>query len=174
MNNNLSPINDETTRIFDEICAEQFEKLKLDVLNLSNVDILNEDVLPHLAEQYHITGNEGWIFCQTTEEKRTFIKNSIKLHATRGTKYAILKALELLNIDVNLLEWFEYNGKPYNFKVTLTTEETFPEELEIVILDLIKENKNVRSWLEALEVFLQRRCSVTLASCVISSEEWFV
>lgn len=32
--------------------------------------------LPHLAEQYHITGNEGWLQCRNDEEKRDLIKRS--------------------------------------------------------------------------------------------------
>src|SRR5690625_4095989 len=59
---NLAPIDDINLKIFDEICEERYAKLKLDVLNLTNIDTVPSDVLPHLAEQYHITGDEGWIF----------------------------------------------------------------------------------------------------------------
>jgi len=170
----LSPINDITTKIFDEICEEQFAKLKLDVMNITNIDTIGEDVLPHLAEQYHITGKEGWIFCETMAEKRTFIKNAIKLHATRGTKYAILKALKILNIDAKLTEWFEYNGRPFYFQVLISITDNYTEELEQQIIDLINENKNVRSWLEALQIFLERDMNVVFATCVITSEEIIV
>ena len=103
----IEKIDGNSANINDCQIVSRALSLKLDVMNITNVDTIGVDVLPHLATQYHITGKEGWIFCKTVQEKRNFIKNSIKLHATRGTKYAILKALEILNIDAKLIEWFE-------------------------------------------------------------------
>ena len=77
---NLAPINDINLKVFDQICEERFGALDLKVLDINDVDNLPSDVLPHLAEQYHITGNEGWKFCKTEQEKRDLIKNAINLH----------------------------------------------------------------------------------------------
>lgn len=70
----LAPIADINLKLFDEICEEQYAKINTDVLNISNIDTLPSDALPHLAEQYHITGEEGWMFCKTDEEKRALLK----------------------------------------------------------------------------------------------------
>ena len=169
--NNLAPINDINLKVFDQICEERFSALDLNVLTIYNIDNLPSDVLPHLAEQYHITGNEGWKFCKNEQEKRELIKNAIKLHKYRGTKYAILKALEVINIKANLLEWFEYGGEPFRFKISLDMSSSYDSELELQIFDLINENKNVRSWLENLSVHLKRDASFTIASFVVTSEE---
>lgn len=67
--NNLAPINDINLKVFDQICEERFGELDLKVLDVTDIDNLPVDALPHLAEQYHITGNEGWKFCRNEQEK---------------------------------------------------------------------------------------------------------
>ena len=57
--NDLAPINDINLQIFDEICDERFKKLNIDAVLVTIVDNVPTSALPHLAEQYHIMGNEG-------------------------------------------------------------------------------------------------------------------
>ena len=85
----LAPVNDINLKIFDEICEERFAALDLDALLVSIIDNVPADALPHLAEQYHITGNEGWLQALSETEKRNLIKSSIKMHRYKGTKYAL-------------------------------------------------------------------------------------
>ena len=98
--NSLAPINDINLKIFDEICEERFKKLDLDVLLVTIIDNLPSDALPHLAEQYHITGNEGWLQALSETEKRNLIKSSIKMHRYKGTKYAIEEIFKTLRVIV--------------------------------------------------------------------------
>lgn len=150
--NSLTPIKDISLRAFDEILDERFKKLELKVLELYDVDKIPVDVLPHLAEQYHITGNEGWIQADTVEKKRTLIKNAIRFHRLRGTKYSIIKALESVGYKAELSEWFEYNGTPFYFKVNLNLDEKGIDiDIRNSLIDLVKSYKNVRSHLESLE-----------------------
>jgi len=44
---NLAPIDDINLKIFDEICEERYAKLKLDILNLTNIDTVPSDVLTY-------------------------------------------------------------------------------------------------------------------------------
>lgn len=169
--NNLAPVNDINLKVFDQICEERFGSLNLKVLDINDVDKLPADVLPHLAEQYHITGNEGWKFCKNEQEKRTLIKNALKLHKYRGTKYAIIKALEVIDLKADIEEWFEYNGSPYFFKVLLDTETNYTQEVELQIFDLINENKNARSWLEKLDVNLNTKAEIPFLTYMTSYEE---
>ena len=153
--NNLAPINDINLKIFDEICEERFKKLDLDVLLVTIIDNLPSDALPHLAEQYHITGNEGWLQALSEIEKRNLIKSSIKMHRYKGTKYAIEEIFKTLNIVGNVEEWFSYGGKPYYFKVILQIfNRSINEETEEKLRALINEYKNERSWLEQIEFYL--------------------
>ena len=98
-NNSLAPINDVNLKIFDEICEERFAKLDLDAVLISIIDNVPADALPHLAEQYHITGNEGWLQALSDTEKRNLIKSSIKMHRYKGTKYALEEIFKTLYED---------------------------------------------------------------------------
>lgn len=168
---NLSPINDMHIKIFDEICEERFSKIDIDTLLVIIIDNLPTDALLHLAEQYHITGNEGWLHANTESEKRALIKNAIKIHRYKGTKYALLEIFNTLNLSGTITEWFEYGGKPYHFRVRFDTDKLFEEKFEKEILDLIHENKNVRSVLECLVLHLITKQLLVTASAVISFEE---
>ena len=150
--NNLAPINDISLKAFDEILEERLKKLELNVLELYDVDKLSSDVLPHLAKQYHITGNEGWLQADTIEKKRTLIKNAIRFHRLRGTKYSIIKALESVGYKSELSEWFEYGGKPFYFKVNLCLDNKGIDfQTRNSLIELVKSYKNVRSQLESLD-----------------------
>ena len=119
------------------------------------MDTNASDALPHLAEQYHVTGNEGWLQAVTEEEKRNLIKSSIKMHRYKGTKYAIKEIFKTLNLIGDVEEWFEYNGEPYHFKVSLKISDTsISENMEERLLASVKEYKNERSLLETLNFLL--------------------
>lgn len=151
----LAQINDINLKIFDEICEERFGNLNLDVVLVSIIDNVPSDALPHLAEQYHITGNEGWLQAQNDIEKRKIIKSAIKMHRYKGTKYAIEEILKNLNINGNVSEWFEYNGLPFFFKVILEIfDRPITTETETNLRALIEEYKNERSWLENIQLNL--------------------
>ena len=171
---NLSPINDINLNVFDEICEERFSKINIDTLLVTIIDNLPIDALPHLAEQYHITGNEGWLHATTEEAKRNLIKSAIKIHRYKGTKYALIELFNSLNLKGNLTEWFEYGGNPYHFKVSFDIDKFFEEKFEQDLLDLINENKNVRSILESLVLHLITKNNLAIASAVISFEEMIV
>ena len=168
---NLAPINDINLKIFDEICEERFGNLNLDAVLVSIIDNAPSDALPHLAEQYHITGNEGWLQALSESEKRNLIKSAIKMHRYKGTKYAIEEIFNTLNIVGNVKEWFNYGGKPYYFKVILQIfNRSINEETETKLRALIDEYKNERSWLEQIEFFLSSLGKEYLYSATIQKE----
>jgi len=171
MNNTLAPVNDINLKVFDGICAERFRKIDIDCILVSIIDNVPSDALPHLAEQYHITGNEGWLHAATENGKRALIKSAIKIHRYKGTKFALEEIFKSLNLSGTLSEWFDYGGEPYRFKVSFDTQKFFDETLEKELLDLINENKNVRSLLESLIIHLYTKSLFKLAGAVITYEE---
>lgn len=169
--NNLSPINDLSSKTFDELFS-RFQNLDTECLLIYLFDKVEESALVHLAEQFHITGNEGWTNCSTISEKRELIKNSLNLHRFRGTKFSLLRVLEILGLNGHLEEWFEYGGKPYHFKISIDmNNKAFDETTEKSLLDLITANKNVRSKLEVLIVNIINTTTQIYASYAITSEE---
>ncbi|WP_297888916.1 phage tail protein I [Sulfurihydrogenibium sp.] len=133
--------------VFDNSFTDINEKVQ-NVLIYSRIDELPEELLDLLAWQFHI---EGYELANSLEEKRNLLKNAIQLHRYKGTKYALLKVLETLNLQGNIQEWYEYNGEPYRFKVDvgISNKELTPELIDKLI-NLINEYKNERSLLEEL------------------------
>ncbi|MBQ8668729.1 phage tail protein I [bacterium] len=169
--NSLAPINDVNLKIFDEICEERFAKLNLDSLLVSIIDNVPADALPHLAEQYHITGDEGWLQALSDTEKRNLIKSSIKMHRYKGTKYALEEIFKTLNIVGNIEEWFNYGGNPYHFKVILQIfNRSINEETETKLRALIDEYKNERSWLEEIQFHLSTLARMHTYAALIEEE----
>ncbi|HSA05696.1 MAG TPA: phage tail protein I [Candidatus Gastranaerophilales bacterium] len=168
---NLSPINDISSKAFDDLFA-RYNALGTDKMLVYLVDTVNASALPHLAEQFHILGNEGWLYAQTEQEKRALIKNAIELHRYKGTKYALRKILEILNLNGKIREWFEYEGNPYHFIVSLDLRNRgYEQTTEEQLLDLIEETKNARSVMEILEVNLTNQANYRLRTAMITSEE---
>ena len=150
--NNISPINDVSANAYDDLFA-RFQDLDTECLLIYLFDNVEESALVHLAEQFHITGNEGWANCTTVKEKRELIKNAINLHKYKGTKYSLKRVLEILGIEGEIIEWFEYGGNPYYFKANLTGFD-FTSENGLLdrLIDLINEYKNVRSHLDSIRL----------------------
>jgi P2-related tail formation protein len=113
--NNITPINDEFSKIFDEICEERFAGLDLNCLLVTIIDNVPSDALPHLAEQYHVTGNEGWLQCRNDDEKRDLIKRAIEVHRYKGTKYALTKIFDMFGLQGRINEWFETGLRTFYF-----------------------------------------------------------
>lgn len=57
------------------------------------VDEVEAAALPHLALQFHISGNEGWNLAQDDIARRSLIKRSIMLHRHKGTPWALKEAM---------------------------------------------------------------------------------
>ena len=134
-----------------ESIQPEFERVKSEIVNVliyPRIDELSEEVLDILAYQFHI---EGYDLAIDITEKRNLIKKAIELHKYKGTKYALEKACEALNIKPIIKEWFEYNGQPYYFKVDLSlNNKQITPEIRDKLINFIDEYKNERSHLEEL------------------------
>ncbi|EGO3133826.1 phage tail protein I, partial [Campylobacter jejuni] len=72
--------------------------------------------------------------------------------------FAIKEALYAVFPTAVVKEWFEYNGKPYFFKVKVSTTNVSFDERSLNALErLIKNFKNVRSVLETIEIEVQSK-----------------
>jgi len=140
-------IKDLNTETLNEL-IDRLGTLDLTPLLIYIIDDVDSSALPHLAHQFHI---EGWDIAQTEQEKRNLIKRAIELHRYKGTPYAIKEVFQVLNLEAELYEWFDYNGDPYKFKIEITTtDRQITPELIQQLKELIEQYKNVRSWLEDL------------------------
>lgn len=114
-------------------------------LSKNDFESLPETLIDYLAYERHVDFYENL----TPEEKQNVVKNSFKVHRKKGTKQSLLTVFESLNMKAKIFEWFEYNGNPYHFKITL--EDTSPDILKIPILyRMILSTKNMRSVLQGI------------------------
>lgn len=63
----------------------RFSAIPLQRLYLYNLATVIPQALPYLAEQFDVTGLEGWDLVDTEEERRDLIRNAIPLHKLKGT-----------------------------------------------------------------------------------------
>lgn len=169
-NEALIPIKDENSQAFNEL-FDRLGTLDLRPLLVYLIDNAESSALPHLAEQFHVMGNEGWLQVKTDAEKRDLIKQAINIHKYKGTKYGILRVLEMLNLEGEIKEWFEYGGKPFYFSVDINFVSRGLDEVLINKLeDLINEYKNERSKIDSLNIFLACLSGYVYALCSLTGE----
>lgn len=148
----IIPLNDISSKVFDELFS-RFQDLDTNALLVYLINSVDESALVHLADQFHIMGNEGWLQAKTEAEKREIIKKAVELHRYKGTKYALIKVLNSLNINGDVEEWFEYGGDPYHFKIDIFLQNyTYNEKVFESLKKMIDEYKNVRSVLEEISI----------------------
>jgi len=137
-----------------------------------NLDALPDEIIEHLLWESHITVNEGLELATTREQRINLIKHSIELHRLKGTPAALEMVFRLINIDCRIQEWFEYGGDPYHFKLHLRVTDKGLNEDTVKLLEmLVMEYKNVRSWLEALNIYATTLSTVYVATATLASEK---
>lgn len=152
-------------------CAKEAFNIDLKPFVFFVFDKVDKKFLPLLAEMFHIAGNEGWNLAKTEKQKRELLKNAFKMHKYKGTKKALKDVLKYLDLEGSILEWFDYDGEPYYFKVVLRVfDRTLDEETEDMLLALIYEFKNTRSWLEKIEMYLASKVEVTVFTRLLCGE----
>lgn len=85
----------------------------------TRIDELPEWLLDILARDFAV---DWYDRSYTLEEKRKTIKNSFYVHRHRGTKAAVERAISAIYPNPKVLEWFEYGGDPYHFKLRITVD----------------------------------------------------
>ncbi|EAI7347870.1 phage tail protein I [Campylobacter jejuni] len=140
------------SKAIDLSAKKRFEDLNLaSITNLA----LNCDkrLLSVLANAYDVS-----IDGLNEKEARKLISKALLLDRYNGTAFAIKEALYAVFPTAVVKEWFEYNGKPYFFKVKVSTTNVSFDERSLNALErLIKNFKNVRSVLETIEIEIQSK-----------------
>ena len=93
---------------------QELSRLSLEPLILSRIDELPEAVIDLLAWQLHV---DFYDLAGTLSMKREAVKGSILWHMHKGTEWAILEALRMIDISAEFVPWYEDNSAPYTFKL---------------------------------------------------------
>ena len=121
---------------------------------LANPDICDEKYLPFLAYAFKV---DFWDNNLNVEDKRRLIKSSLLLHQRKGTVWVIERVFEALEMEAELIEWFDYEADPYHFKVEITVSDMqrrISAELFEDLKNYIELYKNVRSVLDEFSIKL--------------------
>ena len=85
--------------------TERLTGLDMTRLLIYLVDLVEDDALPYLGEQFHIMGGEGWDFAADDTARRALIKSAIELHRYKGTPWAIREVIRRLGFgEIGLIE----------------------------------------------------------------------
>ena len=120
----------------------------------SRIDELPGNVIDLLAWQFHVDFYEP--IGMDIKTKRKLVKESIAWHRIKGTPAAVEMMLSsTFGRSAKVSEWYEYDGEPYHFKVSVKTK-NFPT---MESLGLAKQGvlaaKNTRSVLDSIKTIVE-------------------
>jgi len=137
---------DESMFALGQIIAEELHitanETKKNII-YANIEELSETWLDVLAYDLHV---DWYDYDYPVEIKRKIIKNSIKVHQKLGTKYAVETVLQDVYRTAKVVEWFDYEGEPYTFRITVNIgNEGLSEDTSREIVEKMQFYKNLRS-----------------------------
>lgn len=120
------------------------------VLILSRIDTIPEELIDTLAWQFHV---DTYDLGLSVTQKRQLVKNAIKDHKYKGTSWAVESVVDILLNYAKVEQWWEYQGKPYHFRVNGGSGALVNEEQVENLVNAINQAKNVRSWLDGITFY---------------------
>lgn len=116
---------------------------------IARIDELSEQVLDLLAWQFHVDFYEPIGF--SIDKKRAMIKQSIAWHRHKGTPWAVEQIVNTAFAQSEVLEWFDYGGDPYHFKIK-TIDVLKNDEAYRGLVRAVDTVKNTRSRLDGIQI----------------------
>ena len=116
------------------------------------IDTLDEPLLDILARDFKV---DWWDPEYSLEEKRRTLKDSWRVHRLLGTRAAVETAISAIYPHTQVLEWFEYGGEPYHFRLTVRLSENgwdYGKHLQLI--EKLQFYKNLRSHRDAIKYYL--------------------
>ena len=138
-----------------EMLDAEFERIETMVSLVApwqSLEQLTEPALSCLAAECAV---DVWSADWSDARKRAVLEAALLLHRKKGTPRAVTDGLEVLGYRARHVNWPEFGGVPFTFRVEVDVlEEGVREETYAVINQVIDDNKALRSHLDGLAVFL--------------------
>ena len=134
---------------------------------LPRIDALSEDILDMLAWQMHVDFYDATL---NTEVKRSLIKNAYRIHKFKGTPAAVEELISTVFDSGEVVEWFNYGGEPYKFRVITANEAVTVDKAEQFVRAL-NSVKNMRSWLDKVVISTSDNLNLYFAG-VVHQADW--
>ena len=71
------------------------------------------------------------------------------------------------------MEWYEYGGKPYHFKVRMVQESIPDEAVMAEMVKAINSAKNIRSWLDSMTFYYRPEGKIYTAGVLCQHKKLF-
>ena len=133
------------------------------------IDTLDEPLLDILAYDYKV---DWWDPEYTLEEKRRTLKDSWRVHKLLGTKAAVVMAISAIYPHTKVLEWFEYGGEPYHFRLDINiTNDSIDSAKQRRVLERLNFYKSLRSHNDGVTYFVEAQPAIAKAVASVPSLE---
>jgi phage tail P2-like protein len=128
--------------------SESMQDLSSQVLMLDPDKKFGEPILQLIAWQEHVDFYDPLL---PIEKKQELVDKSSSFHEKKGTPAAVEDLISTVFEDGKVVEWFEYDGAPYTFKV-VTSNPAVTQEKAADFIRALNSVKNIRSRLEKVEI----------------------
>lgn len=129
----------------------------------TRIDELDEKVLDILAVDLRA---DWYDYNYSLATKRAMIRDSFFSHRHLGTKGSITQALRDIYPNSTLMEWFEYGGDPFFYRVIIDVTNTIePADLGL-IKKKINYHKSLRSHMDEDNVIVRIGCGIAVKTSV--------
>ena len=126
------------------------------------IDTLDEPLLDILAYDYKV---DWWDPEYSLEEKRRTLKDSWRVHRLLGTRAAVETAISAIYPHTQVLEWFEYGGEPYHFRLDINiTNDTIDSAKQRRVLERMNFYKSLRSHNDGVTYFVEAEPAIVRAA----------
>lgn len=143
--------------VVDGITEKLSSRIRL-LTTWDQIDYMSAAELDMLAEELHISWYDK---SASPGIKRSIIKDSDLVHAKLGTNWAVMRVIETYFGEGKIVDWFDYGGKPYHFKIE-TTNQTILKEKENAFLRVLEAVKRKSVVLDAVEFVCDAECNVNV------------
>lgn len=152
-----------------DVVMEVLAKRPKEINHLSiypRIDELPEELLDILAYDFKV---DWWDANYSLEEKRRTLKDSWRVHKMLGTKAAVETAISAIYPRTKVLEWFEYGGEPYHFRLDINiTNDTIDSDKQRRVLERMNYYKSLRSHNDGVTYFVEAEPAIAKAVSGVS------
>ena len=159
--------SDPSVVVLSEVLAELLAARPAEIDRLliyPAIDTLDEPLLDILARDFKV---DWWDPEYSLEEKRRTLKDSWRVHRLLGTRAAMETAISAIYPHTQVLEWFEYGGEPYHFRLHINvSDDNIESDKQRRVLSRLDTYKNLRSHLDTINYRMTARPAAVGAGTV--------
>lgn len=121
----------------------------------AHIDRLDEPMLDTLAYDFKV---DWWDETYSLEEKRRTLKDSWRVHRMLGTKAAVETAIRAIYPETDAVEWFEYGGEPFHFRLYIDLSDVMGDETRPWhVMDRVNFYKSLRSHMDDIQFTMEAK-----------------